>query len=154
MNKKYKATALPGAALCGAVVLMSACASNSIAQDPQPCMPSARIVCVNITFIENCPKFVDNKGFVVEKAKFVHWQAVDIEDKPIDMGYEIFFDPFSGKQYKTHGKGRLKSQSFSKSAPPSVSDPSKPVLEIGYKYTIVGDNCRHEPLDPRFKLRR
>ena len=152
MNKKQNVNVIPGVALVGAMALVGGCAMNSVAQeasleDPKKCEPKTNEVCVNIRFLSNgCPDSVDNNNFVIDGNKFVVWQSVELseEQDPTGESYTIYFDPFKGNPLKSNN-GRKKSTPI-----------DSPITEAGieYKYTIIGENCQDEPLDPRFTVRK
>jgi hypothetical protein len=166
MNKKQNVNVMPGMALFGALAVVGAYASQSSAQEPaqetaqinnpKECEAKTNEVCVNITFYNGCPKVVDNNPDITQSKRII-WQSVANHDpgQPIAEDYEIFFDPFSaGPKIESKGKkGWAKSPVINKKSPAGPKDPAKGKA-IGYKYTIVGDNCLDEPLDPRFTVRK
>ena len=140
MTKMFTKRQLRGAALSGALVLMTASAAHSIAQEQAACPSNTQ--CVSIAFDGNgCPTSATPAMFDIENNKRVQWQSVPAES------YEIYFDPFKGQPHKSNSNGELKSNPFDTKSPATASG-------IAYKYTIVGDKCPNAPLDPGFRLRR
>jgi len=146
LTKRQGRAALPSIALCGAAILMSACATNYNAEPPN----AVTDVEVDIQFdSKGCPKSVSKDDFLIDNAKRVVWQSVDREGKKIDVIYEIYFDPFKGHPLKSNPQGRRKSPPFDGDAPATNDETG-----ITYKYSIVGQRCKDAPYDPRFRLRR
>jgi hypothetical protein len=146
MNINIQAMMFRGLTACGVAILVGACASNSKAQEPD----SIGDIPVSIQFdASGCPKKVTPEIFDVDQGKRIVWQAVDKDGRNMDIRYEIYFDPFKGQPLKSDPKGRKKSPPFDRNAPATP-----PPKGIEYKYSIVGEECKDEPLDPRFRLRR
>ena len=146
MKTNFDGSMLARTGLVGAALLMGACVSQTNARPPD-CkkIKQTSDVYVQIQFEEKCPKSVDKGAeggppFDVLTTNRIIWQAVD-SDGSIPS-YEIFFDPFKGGPLKSDIRGERKSPKFDSCSP-----------QVEYKYTIVGDECRSEPLDPRFRLR-
>ena len=139
MYMQFRPPVLPAIFICGTVLLVGACASQT--KNMLPDVP------VNIGFDDsNCPTAVDpNTPVTVDKEtnQRIVWQAVDKQGNPIDERYEIYFDPFKGRPLHANSKGHLRSPRFDSRTPVGVE----------YKYTIVGDRCLDKPLDPRFRIR-
>ena len=126
------------AGLFAALMLLGACAPLE-KKGNQPDIP------VNITFDgSHCPKKVDPENPTVNKAdnQRLVWQAVDGAGIPIGEKFTIYFDPFRGKTLESGREGYEKSPHFDRDTP----------VNVEYKYTIVGERCPAEPLDPRFFL--
>jgi hypothetical protein len=141
MKQYFDRTMFRGVVVAGVVTFMGALASTTVAQ------VSTVDVNVNIEFdAAGCPQSVDLDDFFVDKAKRVIWQSVDADGNIFDQSYEIYFDPFKGQPLRSDNKGRRKSPPFDTGAPATAEG-------IQYKYSIVGDNCKHAPYDPRFRLR-
>jgi len=126
------------ASLFAALMLLGACAPLE-EKGNRPDIP------VKITFNElHCPKKVDPENPTVNKAdnQRLVWQAVNGAGAPIDEKFTIYFDPFRGKTLESDKKGSETSPHFDSDTP----------VNVEYKYTIVGERCPDEPLDPRFFL--
>ena len=140
---KPSASGVAITALCFTVISLGASAEQSTVVDSG----SLNDVTVTITFDSNgCPTGVSDADFTVTKAKWIIWQP-----KPEDVDFSIYFDPFKGKRNDAK-KGEVK-RKFAKDAPPR-DDSANPDEVIEYKYTIVGNDCKGDALDPRFRLRR
>lgn len=139
MNKTSNCMGLPfvqAAVILGAALLLVACPDKG-ARITLPDVP------VNIVFDENgCPTTIDpNTIPTVNKAsnQRIAWQAVSEDGKPLGTNYSIYFDPFKGRPIHTND-GSERSPRFDADIPVGVQ----------YKYTIVADDCKNKPLDPRF----
>lgn len=139
-----------GALLAGTTIILGACVSNTCPNDSDTVTPTfVTDATVNITFDKDgCPLKAKPKDFFVTNSKKVIWQSVDEDGKDISAHYAIYFDPFRGKTLETEpgSKGQVKSPRFDPDAPKSGSG-------VVYEYTIVGEDCKDKPLDPRFRLR-
>lgn len=93
-----------------------------------------------------CPVIVNPPDFYISKSKRVLWQAVDQNGNITPAVYEIFFEPFKGMKLRAEStdNGLITSRPI---------DWAAANAGIEFKYTVVGDNCKDKPLDPRFRLR-
>ena len=99
-----------------------------------------------------CPEYVDKPFFDLDpkvNGLKVKWTAVYPEppsDQPegaqAKMEYKIYFDPFQGGKPLESSSGIILSQPIERGIPTNVT----------YKYTIMGDQCTHKPLDPYFRV--
>ena len=95
---------------------------------------------VTITFGDingcNAPKFVDKPFFEIDKGEQIRWISDD------DSPFKIYFSPFAGDVIQA-SNGKTPVKTIPQAVPGNVT----------YKYTIVGDNCPDNPLDPYLRVR-
>ena len=142
MTAKYSrlVSQIAGSLVIGSgMVLLVACAHKP----PTGALPD---IPVNIIFdAENCPEGVNPaKAIDVSKAagQRIVWQAVDGGGEPVDKRYQIYFDPFKGRPLKSNSHGYLRSPKVESGTP----------VNVEYKYSIEGQECKRDALDPRFRL--
>ncbi len=105
-----------------------------------------------VYFDGNCPSAVSNFVVDADKAKNgnpaeqIVWQAVDENGEDDDTKvFTVYFHPFT-----TGAPIHANSGSNGKTNPPAtVGNVPANVL---YKYTIVGDGCTGQPLDPFIRV--
>lgn len=130
----------------GSTALVAATCFGLAACVQQDTKVTANDIPVNILFDEShCPKSVDpSTGVNISKSadQRIVWQSVDASGKHIKEDYKIYFDPFKNGHLRSNSQGTRKSPKIADDAPTGVE----------YKYTIEGQKCKSEPLDPRFFL--
>lgn len=86
-----------------------------------------------------CPTGVSDEDLDMNKAQgdTVRWQG------PAGVGYEIFFDPFSGGPIKANPQGRTPVKHIANDTPTDVT----------FKYSVKGTSCTTKPAhDPRIRV--
>ncbi len=103
---------------------------------------------VTILFDGHCPKSVSDDEPTLKKARRdrIVWTAQLADGTLVTEGYSIYFDPFVGHSYKdSDGNGVVESL-------PLKDDDNKATPPGIYKYTILGENCPDDPLDPNIRV--
>jgi hypothetical protein len=112
-----------------AAIISAGCAP----QQPAPNGPPTHTITIN--FEDGCPTDVTppsrptcraGTGFCVKPNEFVRWIS-----HPTGNHFEIYFDPFVGRPYKSHGKNAT-------TTPIPIDANSK---EGEYKYSVLGLQC-------------
>jgi len=104
------------------------------------------IIPVKILFDGNCPVEAVPTSIDMSKAgqDKVQWAAYDRSTgQPIQMGYQIFFDPFKGKSLTAGNNGVATSQPVARDVP----------VNVNFKYTVYNPECPTQPLDPMIRIR-
>ena len=102
---------------------------------------------VKILFDGNCPVEADPTSIDMSKSgqDKVQWTAYDRSTgQPIQIGYQIFFDPFKGKSLTAGNNGVVTSQPVARDVP----------VNVNFKYTVYNPECTAKPpLDPNIRIR-
>ena len=99
----------------------------------------------NVKLIEKFEK-PDDKGKLGRYVNKVNWKAVTIEEDDYKNGFELVFSPFHVETDGGSGKITLEG------VPKNVLRASDRGYDVEFKYTIIGLECRGQPLDPRFRV--
>ena len=93
---------------------------------------------------QQCPTDVSKKTADVKKSgpDRIKWVALDASGAAYNGGYKIYFEPFRGGKPLSTNNSELISQPVDNRVPSNVT----------YKYTIVGNNCPDQPLDPHIRV--
>ena len=130
-------------------MIASGCASQETAQQG-PHTKTVADYTVTIKFVNGCPKEVTppsqpscavkaDKGICVDRGRSVGWVS-----DPAGTAFEVYFDPFVGQRYRSHGKDQT-------TTPVIVRRDS--VAGV-YKYSVLGVACTDgDPvLDPPIRV--
>ncbi len=72
------------------------------------------------------------------RGQLVRWIAIDADNNPIGVKYDIYFDPFVGRTLHSNDQGCAK----------AIVDLAAP--KVAYKYSIVKQSSDCPPFDPKF----
>ena len=86
-----------------------------------------------------CPVSGSVSDVGARRGNMITWQAYDQQGAPTEVAFKLYFDPLQGPTLRAP-RGRV-SRAIDDDAP-----------RVDYKYTIVGDNCEEEPLDPNIRV--
>ncbi len=134
---RRRSVLLPAAALATSVGCSSMHAAEEADDGPKP------PITINVYFDGNCPQTVNYLSLTLERGDRVQWQAVDMSGAASEDQFKVYFDPFSGATISTQPSGLTT---------PVQTVASTPPANVDYKYTIVGDDCTGDPLDPYLRI--
>jgi hypothetical protein len=102
----------------------------------------AQPIGLQITFNPaGCPLRVSASELSVPRGKQINWIAVDEAGSAIRERFRLYFDPLQGAMLRG-GNGSIT----------RPIDSRAPLAD--YKYTVVGDRCPEQPLDPMIRVVR
>ena len=88
---------------------------------------------------EGCPVRGSVANVGARRGNTITWQAYDQQGASATVAFKIYFDPLQGPTLRAP-QGSV-SRAIDGLAP-----------KVDYKYTIVGDDCEDEPLDPNIRV--
>lgn len=100
-----------------------------------------------------CPRFVDRPFIRLvdwEKKTYVKkvvWRAEKADGNAFTDGFSLYFSPFD--QMPDGKTGFVESAAIPRDF---VTLIRRQGYDVEFKYTVVGDDCRRDPLDPRMRV--
>ena len=146
-NSPMTSTSLPAVLSTLAALTLSGCASPDTARLIARTQTTA-FYSVTVNFdADNCPHDVTppsttcsvGTGFCPQRGRSVQWFS-----NPAGIPFEVYFDPFVGRPYASHGTDE-------KTSPVVIR---RDTLPGEYKYSILGLHCRgpNAVLDPPLRV--